>query len=51
MKGEEATEEPGERREQVSPLEQESDKNTVRSLKAFLKEVLITEPSLICNQT
>lgn len=52
MKSEETTEEPGERREQIlSLLEQESDKNAIRSLKAFLYEFPITEPLLICDQT
>lgn len=50
MKSEDATEQPGERREQISPPEQESDKSAVRSLKAFLDEFPITEPLLICDQ-
>lgn len=49
-KGEEATEESEERREQISLLEHERKKR-VKSLKAFVEEVLITETLLICDQT
>lgn len=44
MKGEDATEEPAERREQILLLEHErGKKNTIRCLETFVGEVLITE--------